>query len=226
MNLYHNFGVGDDDLDDCMYLFDGDEDDGRGERWNHKRIDWPLHVKKLIHEKMFSRTYRMSHAAFTYLCIILRPKLERNHSQSNEEEPITVEMTVGCGLRLLSGGLQIDAKNIFGFSKTETHNTFIRFLDAVNATVELDIKLPATPDEWNSVRKGFLKKSHDGLFDACVGAIDGFFQSTTCPHRKEVGGNVLAYYSGNYESYGLNCQAACDVNLCFLFFRCRCSREN
>lgn len=159
----------------------------------------------------------MSHAAFTYLCVILQPKLELNHSKSNEEESITVKMTVGCGLRLLAGGLQIDAKNTCGSSKTETHNTFIRILDAVNATVELDIKLPATPNECNLVRKGFMKKSHDGLCDACVGAIDGFFQSTTCPTRKEVGGNVQTYYSSHYESCGLNCQATCDVDLRFLF---------
>ena len=63
----------------------------------------------------------------------------------------------------------------FGFSRTETHNTFTRFLDTVNATVELDIKLPATPKEWNKVKKGFIKKSCDGLFDACVGEIGCFF---------------------------------------------------
>jgi len=149
MNLYHNFGGDDDDWDDYMFLVDGDEVEARGERWNHKRIYWPLHVEKLLHEKMFDRTYRMSHAAFTYLCIILRPTLERNHAMSNEEDPITVEMTVGCGLRILSGGMQLDIKNNFGFSRTETHNTFIRFLDAVNGTVELDINLPSNPDEWN-----------------------------------------------------------------------------
>ena len=29
---------------------------------------------------------------------------------------------------------------------------------------------------------------------------------------------MVAYYSGHYESYGLNCQAACDANLRFHFF--------
>ena len=129
----------------------------------------------------------------TIFVLFYKPTLERNHAKSRNEKPITVEMTVGCGLRILSGSLQLDLKNIFGFSKTETHNTFIRFLDAVSATAELDIKLYSTPDEWNKVRKGFTKKSHDGLFGGCVGAIDGFFQSTTCPSRKEVGGNVIAY---------------------------------
>ena len=29
---------------------------------------------------------------------------------------------------------------------------------------------------------------------------------------------MKAYYSGHYESYGLNCQAVCDANLKFIFF--------
>ena len=36
MNLYHNFGVNDNDLDDYMFLIKGDEDDGREKRWDHK----------------------------------------------------------------------------------------------------------------------------------------------------------------------------------------------
>jgi len=28
----------------------------------------------------------------------------------------------------------------------------------------------------------------------------------------------VAYYSGHYESYGLNCQATCDAKLKFLYF--------
>ena len=53
--------------------------------------------------------------------------------------------------------------------------------------------------------------------DGCVGAIDGFFQQIQCPSRREIY-NSNAYYSGHYESHGLNCQAMCDVNQSFLFF--------
>ena len=198
---------------------DNDKKRKKGEeRWAHKRIDWKLHVQKLLHEKMFHKEYRMPHAAFVYLCIILGPAVTRNHSMSESEEPITVEITVACGLRILAGGTQPDQKHIFGLSKTEVHRTFRRFLRAVNDVTELEIKLPATPDEWEKVRYAFEKKSRNSLFDGCVGAIDGFFQPTTCPTVKEVGGNVVAYYSGHYESYGLNCQAACDANLRFHFF--------
>ena len=37
------------------------------------------------------------------------------------------------------------------------------------------------------------------------------------PNTNEVG-NVCSYYSGHYEHHGLNCQAACDAELRFMFF--------
>ena len=214
MKLYHNFGVDDDD-DWEDYLFVIDDDNKK-----RKRIDeWDDDVNKLLHKKRFHKEYRMSHAAFTYLCIILHPSLERNYQKRRNGGPITVEMTVACGLQVLVGGTQDDMTHMFGISKTEVHATFRRFLLAVNEVIELDIVLPPkTFDEWNPVRMGFKKKNYCGLFDGCCGAIDGFFQPTTCPTVKEVGGNVTAYYSRCYESYGLKCQAACDVNLQFLFF--------
>ena len=127
-------------------------------------------------------------------------------------------MTVGCGLQVLKGGAQDDQTHIFGVSKMEVHETFYRFLLAVNEATELDIVLPKNFEEWDPVRMGFKKKCYCGLFSGCCGAIDGFFQPTTYPTVEEVGRNVISYYSGHYESYGLNCQAACDINLRFLFF--------
>ena len=55
------------------------------------------------------------------------------------------------------------------------------------------------------------------MFFGTVGPIDGLFIKTKAPSRKEVG-NVRSYFSGHYESYGLNCQAVCDSNLKFMFF--------
>ena len=51
----------------------------------------------------------------------------------------------------------------------------------------------------------------------CAGALDGYLQFIICPQHNEVG-NVKAYYSGHYETFGLNCQAVCDVRLRFLYF--------
>lgn len=51
----------------------------------------------------------------------------------------------------------------------------------------------------------------------CVAALDGFFQQCNKPTDSEVN-NVLAYYSGHYEHYGVNCQAAVAADLQFIFF--------
>ena len=49
----------------------------------------------------------------------------------------------------------------------------------------------------------------------CVAVLDGYQMAITTP-RKEVH-NVKSYFSGHYQTYGINIQAACDHNCCFLF---------
>jgi hypothetical protein len=47
------------------------------------------------------------------------------------------------------------------------------FVNAVNATPELDIKFPDSPEGWKEVNNGFTAKSSDGIMQRCVGANDG-----------------------------------------------------
>ena len=51
---------------------------------------------------------------------------------------------------------------------------------------------------------------------ACL-AVDGFFQRCNKPTKREVA-NQLSYFSGHYESYGVNCQAAVYSDLRFAYF--------
>ncbi len=51
----------------------------------------------------------------------------------------------------------------------------------------------------------------------CVGCLDGFFQRSMRPSKTEVV-NVISYYSGHYESYGLNYQACVQCDLQFMYF--------
>ena len=55
------------------------------------------------------------------------------------------------------------------------------------------------------------------MFHGCVGAQDGFFQRTNQPTRAETK-NVTSFYSGHYESYGVNCQAVATSDLRFIYF--------
>jgi len=91
------------------------------------------------------------------------------------------------------------------------------FIDAVNTTPELDLQVPETPAEWADVTAGFRAKSSEGLIDKCAGALDGYFQRTPMPTLKEAP-NQIGYYSGHYESYGVNCQAVCRSDLRFIYF--------
>ena len=50
----------------------------------------------------------------------------------------------------------------------------------------------------------------------CVAVLDGYHLQTTTPSKKEVH-NVHPYFSGHYQTYGVNILAACDHNCCFLF---------
>ena len=190
----------------------------RDDRWKHKRINWPLHVKKLLHEKSFNAEYRMSYFAYQKLCFLLDPFLSRQQSKSRCDEPITTIIIVACSLRILAGGKKSDQKHIFGLSKTAVHSSLECFIDAVSQSKELDINIPFKAESLEKIRHDFTCKSHKSLFNGCVGCIDGFFQETICPTKKDSLGNVVSYYSGHYESYGLNCQAVCDANLKFWFF--------
>ena len=136
---------------------------------------------------------------------------------SRGTEPILVEHIIAVGLRVLSGGRTKDQRHIIGSSLSAAYVASDDFIDAVNAAPELDIKMPHSHDEWDRINAGFTRKSHDKIIPGCIGAFDGFFQRSNKPSKKEVA-NVLAYYSGHYEAYGVNCQACVQSDLQFNFF--------
>lgn len=185
-------------------------------RWQHMRLNWFDHVTKLSHEKMFEREYRMSFDAWNCLNRIMKNTMSIHPQRSWAHEPILIEIKIASSLRILFGGAVNDIREIFGISNSAQYYIFANFLDSVIRNKHLAIKLP-TIEELPKVNHGFTKKSFKGIINGCAGALDGFFQKTTAPIVKEVG-NIIAYYSGHYESYGLNCQAMCDSDLRFLFF--------
>jgi hypothetical protein len=54
--------------------------------------------------------------------------------------------------------------------------------------------------------------------NGCIGALDGFLLRIKALSQEECGGNVPAYYSGQYCCYGVNVQPMCDSECCFLYF--------
>ena len=63
---------------------------------------------------------------------------------------------------------------------------------------------------------GFSTISTNCAMTECVAVLDGYHMKIVTPPKKEVQ-NVKSYFSGHYQTYGINIQAACDHNCRFLF---------
>ena len=63
---------------------------------------------------------------------------------------------------------------------------------------------------------GFSSISTNRIMTECVAVLDGYHMEIATPPKKEVH-NVKSYFSGHYQTYGINIQAACDHNCRFLF---------
>ena len=68
------------------------------------------------------------------------------------------------------------------------------FIDAINAVTELDLHLPQSVQEWSRINAGGRQKSMNEIITGCVGALDGFFQCTNKPTKKQ-GSNQRSYWS-------------------------------
>jgi hypothetical protein len=183
----------------------------------YKQKTWDLHIEEILHQNSFKEDYRMSYGAWNKLRSILKDYLQRKEQYCRDAESIYIEIIMGIGIRYLTGGMIRDSKRIYNVSRSEAYRCVEQFINAINLAPELAIKMPETTEEWETIRKGFANASSNGIMQGCLGAIDGYFQPTICPRKSKVK-NIKSYYSGHYESYGLNCQAVCDVRLRFLFF--------
>jgi hypothetical protein len=119
-------------------------DDVREAKWHHRRIDWETHVFLLQHENLIKQTYRMSLAAFQKLTRILGKDIIVDEVYCPVDEPIVPEIVVAVAIRYLSGGKCLDLKTAYGLSLLSVYRCMDLFIVAVNASPELDIKMPVT----------------------------------------------------------------------------------
>ncbi|KAI2489792.1 nuclease [Fragilaria crotonensis] len=80
----------------------------------------------------------------------------------------------------------------------------------------LSIKFPATPAEARVAALGFQSVSQGGCIWNCVAAVDGYHLQIQTPSKAEAK-NVKSFFSGHYQTYGVNVQASCDSNCRFSF---------
>ena len=178
MNSYTQYLVDDyvplsviDDSDEDWFADNDDElatlviaemfDDTRTFKWDHCRDSWTAHVDKLIHEKMFDRTYRMSYKTFHKLADMLRAKLTCDCVKSRAScagmsgLPFFPELVIAIALRWLAGGSYLDIKNAYRCSAASIYRCRNTFLHVVNACPELAIKFPETPEELDKAVTAF-----------------------------------------------------------------------
>ena len=88
----------------------------RNIRVGRKRLSWNEHVSLLLHEDLFTRTYRMSYDAFNTLLELLRPSISCDliKSKNCTPEPIYPELVMAIGLQWLAGGSYLDIKTCYG----------------------------------------------------------------------------------------------------------------
>ena len=63
---------------------------------------------------------------------------------------------------------------------------------------------------------GFSSISTNRVMTECVAVLNGYHMEIVTPPKNEVH-NVKSYFSGHYQTYGINIQVMCDHNCHFLF---------
>ena len=91
------------------------------------------------------------------------------------------------------------------------------FVNAVNSCEVLKIVFPDSEEDSNVLQNRSQAKSTHGLISGCGGCIDGLLIEIKYPSERKCGSSPNSYYSGHYFCFGLNIQAVCDINMCFIF---------
>jgi len=198
-----------------------EEKEERAKFYVRERIVWEHHIAELTKEgdEAFQRLYRMDYSAFMKLCSIIQPQVQVNEEMSRRrtgKDPVSVEMMLHCLLHYLAGGSYLDLKISTGISRAAFYHYIYKCMDAIMDSTELAYKFPETAQELNEAAQGFEALSSHGAIKGCVACLDGYLLQIKVPAKSETG-NVKAYFSGHYQTYGINVQAACDHKCRFVY---------
>ena len=197
------------------------EKSSRASFYVRERLEWDRHVVQLENEgpRAFHALYRMHHPSFVKLCSLIHPLVSVDPVMSKirtGKGPITTEIALHCLLRWLGGGSYLDIRLCAGISISSFYNCIYRCIEAILLCDALSYSLPTTVNEIEEAANGFKALSTHGVIDGCVACMDGLLLSIQTPARDETG-NVKAYFSGHYQAYGMNLQAAWDSQCRFVF---------
>ena len=149
----------------------------------------------------------MHYPSYMKLCKLIDNFVRKNAEMAkrrtgNSVGYITTPIALHCCIRWLSGGSFHDIRLTAGMSKTSFYTYAYRCIRAINECEALAYKFPTSPQEVEDAAQSFKAISSNGVIEGCVAGMDGILIKTITPSRKEVG-NVKAFFSGQYQHYGL-----------------------
>jgi DDE superfamily endonuclease len=184
-----------------------------------QRLNWDVFCNINALHRDFPRHIRMSAESFRKLVEILRMDLEVDEEQASYRGgAILPEICVYICLRYLAGGSYSDIKFLTGISVSSFYRVLWKTIAAINKASHelLAITFPSSIEATGEAALGFQSISSQGCIWNCVAAIDGYHLQISTPSKKEAK-NVTSFFSGHYQTHGVNIQAACDHNCRFVF---------
>jgi hypothetical protein len=115
-----------------------------------------------------------------------------------------------CTLKYLAGASYLDVIIHTGISWTLFYSCVYKGINAICRCQELQLKMPMSLSDMHYATNSFKELSLDGQLNGCIGALDGWLCRIKVPSASYTM-NVASYFSGHYQSYGVNVQATCDA---------------
>jgi DDE superfamily endonuclease len=183
-----------------------------------QRLAWDEYCWRHHQRGTLKRRIRMSKDSFDKLVLLIQDDLVVDDASADKRGgAILPEICLYCTLRYLAGGSYLDISDIAGISQSSFYRVVWKTITAIVKCNALKIRFPKTKKEVTSAIAGFASISAEGVINNCAGVLDGYLLRIKVPCKKEVG-NVRSFFSGHYQCYGVNIQAASDHLSRFIHF--------
>jgi hypothetical protein len=182
------------------------------------RLCWSKFIQEKSRLRNFSRHLRMSKGSFDKLLSYLLPGLTDHMDKAppGRGGPIIPELRLYATIRYLVGGSYTDIHFFCGISETSFYRSIWKVMDLIIDCKELSIDFPTTEEDCTIAAEGFRSVSSGDAIVNCVSVVDGVLIRIVTPTKEEAK-NVQSFFSGHYQAYGLNVQAAADHHCRFTF---------
>jgi DDE superfamily endonuclease len=189
----------------------------RGASFFEQRLSWERYCSKHTKRGTLKRRIRMEKDSFDKLLSYIYDELiVKEVMANNRGGPIIPELCLYCTLRFLAGGSYLDICDIAGISASSFYRVIWKTITALITCKELEIRFPRSSQDIRAAIDGFASISYGGAIKNCAAVCDGYLLRIKTPTKEDVG-NVRSYFSGHYQCYGVNVQAASDHHSRFVF---------